>query len=76
MTFVGHAKSTIVSKQLTPRLDGVQVIIKHTRISHLKGWDCNDSSHSDNGGQLEVQSGARQQQGGGRQQLGSLQSLP
>jgi hypothetical protein len=48
---------------------------KHSTISHLRGCDCNDGNYSDVGGQEEAGHRARQQQGGGRLQSGSLQLL-
>ncbi len=48
---------------------------KHLTISHLRGCNCNDGSHSDVGGQEEAGRRAGQQQGGGRLQLRSLRRL-
>ena len=38
-------------------LDGVQVIIKHATISHVRGCDCDDGGHSYKGGQEEAGQG-------------------
>lgn len=39
------------------RVDGVQVIIKHATISHVRGCDCDDGGHSYEGGQEEAGQG-------------------
>ncbi len=44
-------------------------------MSHSRGCNCNDSGHSNKGGQEEAGCGAGQQLGGGRLQSGSLRSL-